>query len=264
MPARIPILTLTTDFGTADHFAGTMKGVILSICPQGRIVDLSHEIGPYQIGEAAFTVAQAYPYFPRKTVHVVVVDPGVGTERRPVLVEAAGQYFIGPDNGVFGMIFERENHAVREITNTRLFLANVSRTFHGRDVFAPAAAHLAKGLAPARFGNKIDNYLRPRAAKPERTGRRQWTGEALKVDRFGNLITNFHVKDFPDLEVRPFEMQVGLQMVRTMAANYQSAAAGEPFLIAGSSGFLEVAVSQNSAAKLLGCGPGAPCELTIF
>jgi S-adenosylmethionine hydrolase len=264
MPARTPILTLTTDFGAADHYVGTMKGVILSICPRARIVDLCHETRPYQIGEAAFTVAQAYPYFPRRTVHVAVVDPGVGTARRPILVEAAGQYFIGPDNGVFGMVFEREKHTVREMTNTKLFLKQVSRTFHGRDVFAPAAAHLAAGASSARFGRRIENYLRPRAARPERTGRRQWTGEVLKADRFGNLITNFHVGDFPGLELRSFEMQVGLQTVRTLAASYQDAESGEIFLIVGSSGFLEVSVNQGSAAKVLGCGSGAPCELTIF
>ena len=264
MPATIPILTLTTDFGAADHFVGTMKGVILSICPRARIVDLCHETGAYQIGEAGFTIAQAYPYFPRRTVHVAVVDPGVGTSRRPILVEAAGQYFIGPDNGVFGMVFEREKHAVREMTNAKFFLKQVSHTFHGRDVFAPAAAHLAAGASPARFGRRIENYLRPRAAKPERTGRRQWTGEVLKADRFGNLITNFHVRDFPGLDLRPFEMQVGLQMVRRLAANYQDSEFGEVFLIVGSSGFLEVSVNQGSASKILGCGSGAPCELTIF
>src|SRR5579871_4098431 len=169
MPA--PILTLTTDFGLSDHYVGVMKGVILGIAPAARIVDLSHQVSAYETGEAAFTIAQAYPHFPKKTVHVIVVDPGVGTARRPILAEAAGQFFVAPDNGVLGMIYTREKHKVRFITNDRYFRKPVSRTFHGRDIFAPVAAHLAKGVAPARLGKIIQDYLRPASATPERTGK---------------------------------------------------------------------------------------------
>src|SRR5579885_3526225 len=139
----MPLITLTTDFGTSDHFAGTMKGVILAIAPRAAIVDITHEILPYDINEAAFVIAQAWRYFPKKTIHMVVVDPGVGSERRPILCEAGGQYFIAPDNGVLSMIYDSESHRVRAITNPKLMRKEVSRTFHGRDVFAPAAAHLA-------------------------------------------------------------------------------------------------------------------------
>src|SRR5438309_4453168 len=142
------IITLTTDFGLRDHFAGVMKGVILGICPTARIVDITHECRAFDVAEAAFTIGQAYRYFPPKTVHVVVVDPGVGTARRPILVEAAGQFFVGPDNGVFAFLLSQETCSVRGIANEKYFLQPLSQTFHGRDRFAPVAAHLAKGVSP--------------------------------------------------------------------------------------------------------------------
>jgi S-adenosylmethionine hydrolase len=143
-----PVITLTTDFGLSDHFVGVMKGVILGIEPAAQIVDISHGVQPYQIVDGAFTIAQAYRYFPKKTIHVVVVDPGVGSARRPLLAEMGGQYFVAPDNGVLSMVFAREKPKVRHITNERYFLHPLSRTFHGRDVFSPVAAHLAAGVPP--------------------------------------------------------------------------------------------------------------------
>lgn len=259
-----PILTLTTDFGLSDHFVGTMKGVILRILPQARIVDISHEITPFEIPEAAFVLSQAYRFFPSKTVHVVVVDPGVGTARRPILVEAAGQYFVGPDNGVLSMVYSREKHKVREITAERFFLQPVSRTFHGRDIFAPVAAHLAKAVRPARFGRLIRDYLKPGFEKPTRTGKRVWTGTVLKVDRFGNLITNLLFEEFSNLAERPFEMLIGPRRIVRFADNYAEGSFGELFLICGSSGHLEVATNQGSAAKLIGCVPGTQVDLTIY
>src|SRR5690348_2761518 len=163
-----PIVTLTTDFGLADHFVGTMKGVILGICPQAQIVDISHEVAPFAIAEGAYLVAQAYRYFPKKTVHVVVVDPGVGSGRRAILVEAAGQFFVAPDNGVLSMIYARERHRVRAITNGRYFLKPVSQTFHGRDIFAPVAAHLAAGVSAAKIGKAVTGHIQLGFAKPVR------------------------------------------------------------------------------------------------
>lgn len=259
----MPVITLTTDFGLSDHYVGTMKGVILRICPGARIVDLSHDVAPYETGEASFVILQAYRYFPRKTVHVGVVDPGVGTSRRPILVEAAGQYFVGPDNGIFSLILAREKHKVRAIAATRYFLNPLSKTFHGRDVFAPVAAHLAKGVAPAKFGKPVEDFLRPPDGNPVRTARRGWTGTVLKVDRFGNMITNFHFDDFARM-ANGFEMLAGMTVIRTLASSYQECQPGEPFLIVGSSGYVEISVSQGSAARLLGCGAGAPLELTIY
>jgi len=262
MPA--PLITLTTDFGLSDHYVGVMKGVIVSICPRARIVDISHGVGAFEIAEAAFTITQAYRHFPRGTVHVVVVDPGVGTSRRPILAQAAGQSFIAPDNGVLSMIYEREKHNVRAISNARYFLPAVSQTFHGRDIFAPAAAHLAGGTAPARFGKPIADYLRLNFDKPARTGRRIWTGAVLKVDRFGNLVTNFALEDFPDLDKREFEMAAGPQRIGVLARHYAERGPGEAFLIVGSAGYYEISVGQASAAKLLGCAAGAPLELTLL
>ena len=158
-----PILTLTTDFGLSDHYVAAMKGVVLAICPQAQIVDISHGVPAFAISEGAYLIAQAYRYFPRKTVHVVVVDPGVGTDRRPIVAEAGGQFFVAPDNGVLAMIYAREKHTVRALTNRKYFLKPVSQTFHGRDIFAPAAAHLAAGVAPASSGKLRMSVSRRRA-----------------------------------------------------------------------------------------------------
>src|ERR1700691_487946 len=146
-----------------------MKGVILGIDPAAQLIDISHGVQPYNIADGAFTIAQAYRYFPKKTVHVVVVDPGVGSARKPLLAEVDGQYFIAPDNGVLSMVLARGKAVVRELTNPRYFLQPVSRTFHGRDVFAPVAAYLASGILPSRFGPKIQDHLRLTFEKPVRT-----------------------------------------------------------------------------------------------
>jgi hypothetical protein len=256
---RAPILTLTTDFGLSDHYVGSMKGVILGICPRAQIVDISHQVSPYAIGEGAFVIAQAYRSFPRGTVHVVVVDPGVGSDRRPILMEAAGQYFVAPDNGVLGMIFAREKHKVRLISNARYFRRPVSRTFHGRDIFAPVAAHVAAGVATSRIGKVIADYVRPPFERPRQTGARTWTGEILKVDRFGNVVTNFHADDFPALE----QLTIGRSKARRLVRSYAEARVGELVAIAGSSGYLEVSLNQGSAAEKIGCRSGGACRIRV-
>jgi len=258
------IVTLTTDFGLADHFVGVLKGVILRLCPTATVVDLNHQISPYEIAEAGFTIAEAYRYFPNKTVHVVVVDPGVGTSRRPILVQAAGQYFVAPDNGVLSLVFDRDKHRVRHVTAERFFLKPVSQTFHGRDVFAPVAAHLARGVPPARFGRLIEDYARLEFHKPVRSGKRFWTGSVLKIDRFGNIITNFHISEFPTVKTRPFSLAIGAERVTQTAATFAECPSGELRLVEGSSGFLEVVTNQASAARRLGCAVGAPAELTLY
>jgi S-adenosylmethionine hydrolase len=258
------IITLTTDFGLSDHFVGVMKGVILGILPEARVVDITHQINPYEIAEGAFVIAEAYRWFPKKTVHVVVVDPGVGTLRRPILAEAAGQYFVAPDNGVLSMLYAREKHKVRAVTAEKFFLKPVSDTFHGRDVFAPTAAHLAKGTPAARFGKPIADYCRSEFYKPVRTGKRVWKGTILKVDRFGNLITNFHIAEFPALRTRAFVMTAGQREITVLARTFGEQSLGELFLLAGSSGYLEVAANQASAAKMTGAAVGAPVHLEIY
>lgn len=258
------LITLTTDFGTADHFVGAMKGVILSIAARAGIVDITHEIEPFNVNEAAFVIAQAWSFFPKRTVHVIVIDPGVGSARRPILAEAGGQFFIAPDNGVLSMIYDSGAHKVRVISNPRLMSKTISRTFHGRDVFAPAAAHLARGVAPVKFGKIIRDYVRSSTLQPSRVEKNVYAGTILKVDRFGNLITNLHINDFPEVRTRPIELRVGAERIHRLALTFAEAAIGELFAIVGSSGYVEVAANQTSAAKLLGCSAGAPVELRIL
>jgi S-adenosyl-L-methionine hydrolase (adenosine-forming) len=255
-----PILTLTTDFGASDHYVGAMKGVILGICPRVQIVDICHQVTPYAIAEGAYVIAQAYECFPKKTAHVVVVDPEVGTARRPILVEAAGQFFIGPDNGVLSMVYSRQKHKVRVIENQVYFRQPVSATFHGRDIFAPVAAHLAAGVAAARMGKPIKDYLQPDFLNPQRTGERTWTGRILKIDRFGNIVTNFHIRDMPCVH----SVTLGRRKISTLAGNYAEGRPGELILIVGSAGYLEVSVNQGSAAKQLGIVGQAILPAAVF
>jgi S-adenosyl-L-methionine hydrolase (adenosine-forming) len=263
------VITLTTDFGSTDHFAAVMKGVILSIAARATIVDITHEIAPQDLNEGAFIIGQAWRYFPKKTIHVIVVDPGVGSARRPVLCEAGGHYFIAPDNGVLSMIYDatsapRTRPKVRVITNPRVMLKNISRTFHGRDVFAPAAAHLARGVAPAKFGRPVADFIRLAGLKPRQISPNAWSGAILKVDHFGNLITSFSMGDFAAVKTRPIELRIGAERVRRLALTYTEAEIGEVFAIVGSAGYLEIAANQASAAKILGCGAGAEVQLEIF
>lgn len=260
----MPLLTLLTDFGLRDHFVGVMKGVIAGIAPKTQVIDISHDIEPYQIGQARFLLAQSWPYFPKRTVHVCIVDPGVGSERRPILVEAEGHRFVGPDNGLFSDLVGRKGAKVRHITNSKLFLKDVSQTFHGRDVFAPVGAHLSAGLAASRVGPLVEDALRQTTSEPVRIGRRFWQGEIVHIDRFGNLITNLATAELAPLKVKGMALRVGLRMVTKMVSSYAAASDEEPFLIEGSSGNLEVAVNQNSAAKALGVGLGAPVELEVW
>ncbi|MCL4784252.1 MAG: SAM-dependent chlorinase/fluorinase [Bryobacterales bacterium] len=268
--ARPPI-TLLTDFGSRDAYAAIMKGVILGIAPQAKIVDLCHEVTPYQIPEAGFILSQSYRYFPKGSIHVVVVDPGVGSERRALAVEALGHRFIGPDNGVFSMLLReaavssngKRTYKVREITNRKFGLPSPGNTFHGRDIFAPAAAHLSAGVRFSELGPLIEDALRQDWDLPIRTGKRFWQGAIFKTDRFGNLITNFRAADFP-LESGTFELQAGMERIQTVHPHFAAAVTGELFLFAGSSGYWEIALNQASASKLLGLSGGSPLELALL
>ncbi len=257
------LITLTTDFGLVDHFVGAMKGVIAGIAPEARVIDITHEITPYNTLEGAFVIAQAAPYFPKGTIHVVVVDPGVGSERRAILVEAGGQLFVAPDNGVLSMIFARGPHKVRAISNPKLALKSISRTFHGRDVFAPAAAHLARAVKPAEFGKTIRDYVRMDAVEPREIAPNAWRGTILKADRFGNLITNLHIDEFFAIKSNPFVLRAGGAQIRRLALTFADTAPGELAVVVGSAGYLEIIANQASAAKEMGCGAGAPVEIEI-
>lgn len=257
-----PIITLLTDFGSSDHYVAAMKGVLLGISPDAQLVDITHDVAPWAITESAFTLSQAWSCFPPGTVHLVVVDPGVGSARRPILVEANGHRFVAPDNGVLTMLCESvPAHQVREITAARFFRQPVSHTFHGRDIFSPVSAHLANGVAPAEFGSVIADCVRLPFAKPTASGEKTWTGTILKIDRFGNLITNFDSRNWQHLADGHFEMRIGWRTVSRLATNYAEMPPGELFAIAGSSGLLEISANQASAAQIVHARAGDAVEL---
>jgi len=259
-----PIITLTTDFGTADHLVGSMKGVILNINPTVRIVDINHQIAPYDVLDGALCITQVAQYYPPRIVHVVVVDPGVGTERRPLLVSVDKQYFIGPDNGVFSMIFERDSCQVRHITAEHYFLNPISPTFHGRDVFAPTAAWLTKTGQIEAFGEVITDYVRFKLPKAKAAGQ-ALKGVVLRVDAFGNLITNFTASDLPATATASGELKLSIngKEIRKLVRTFGHGAVGEPVAILGSGGFLEVAVNRGNAARAFGANRGAEVTLEL-
>jgi S-adenosylmethionine hydrolase len=265
--AHRPIITLTTDFGLHDHFVGTLKGVILDIAPGVEIVDICHSVEAFDILEGALTIAQAYKYFPNGTVHVVVVDPGVGGARRPLVASTERHNFVVPDNGVLSAIYREEPRIqARHVTAQHYFLQPLSRTFHARDIFAPIAAYLAKGVDPARLGPEIFDYVRLPLPLPEATGENTWRGLVLKADRFGNLITNISPRDLPRLfqENSPdFKIVIAGQEITRFRTAYSEGTPGELFAIFGSMGYLEIAANQASAADVLGAGKGAELMLSL-
>jgi S-adenosyl-L-methionine hydrolase (adenosine-forming) len=249
------LITLTTDFGLRDPFVGIMKGVILSINPEAKLVDLTHQVEPFDVMDGALALAQSYPFFPPGTIHVVVVDPGVGSERRPILVATPTHHFVGPDNGVFSLVFDREpSFRVRHITAECYFREPVSQTFHGRDVFAPVAAWLSKGLALDTVGGLITDYVRVAVAKPERVSPSVIRGEVLRVDKFGNLITNFGPAHLP--EQGSLRFLVNKSRVTRLVSSYAEGRGNGVIAIVGSAGFIEIAAYQASAAEVLGAGKG--------
>jgi S-adenosylmethionine hydrolase len=261
MPAKTPVLiTLLTDFGTRDPFVASMKGVILSIHPQARILDLTHDIEPQDVAGASFFLAEAARWFPKGTIHVAVVDPGVGSSRRSIVAESGGQIFIGPDNGLLPLAADAR---VRELVNPRWRLPRVSSTFHGRDLFAPAAGQLSRGASFHQAGPLVTGWFQRSRPEPYQTGSRMWSAEILHVDRFGNLITNLRRERFPQFDDRSWHLQVGMEEITRMAAYYAELEPGELALIPGSSGYLEVCANQASAARRLGVAAGSPVELVF-
>jgi S-adenosyl-L-methionine hydrolase (adenosine-forming) len=265
--AHAPIVTLTSDFGINDHFVGTMKGVILNIAPEAKIIDICHSVQPFDILDGALTIAQAYSYFPSGTTHVVVVDPGVGTARRPLLVSTEKHYLVAPDNGVLSLIMDREERVkVRHITGQHYFLQPISNTFHGRDVFAPVAGYLAKGVDTGKLGDEISDYIRFSAPKPKVVDEGKLRGVILKVDRFGNLVTNFTLPDIPALFQDPpvaFKIMIGDREITELHSTYSEALPNEVFAILGSMGYLELAANRASAAQLLGVGKGTEVHVVL-
>ncbi len=265
MPHR-PIVTLTTDFGTNDHFVGAVKGVILDIVPEAAIVDITHAIQAYDVLDGAIAISQTYSYFPTGTVHMVVVDPGVGTTRRPIIASSDGYHFVAPDNGVLSMVYAKEERIhVRHVTSDHYFRQPVSNTFHGRDVFAPVAAYLAKMVDSHKFGDEIEDYVKFAAPRPKTVSENRLRAVVLKVDRFGNLITNLTPQDAPNLfgaDPAPFKIVVGSKEITEIHSNYAEGSPGEVFGILGSMGYLEIVANRAPAAQLTGAGKGA--EVSIF
>jgi S-adenosylmethionine hydrolase len=262
------IVTFTTDFGFNDAFVGIMHGVVLNIHPETRIVDVCHAVSSYDLLEGAWTIAQAYRFFPPRTAHVVVVDPGVGSERRPILAETESYVFIAPDNGVLSMVEAREpKFTVRHITAERYFLNPVSKTFHGRDIFAAVAGWLSKGIDPAEFGPEITDYVRLPLPTVERIGDNSLRGVVIKVDKFGNLITNIGEQEAPELFAIGAPTVVSIlisgETLTHMYHSYAEGEGGELFGIIGSSGYLEIAARQASAAEKLGAGVGSPVGIIL-
>jgi len=265
LPHR-PIVTLTTDFGTNDHFVGAVKGVILEIVPEAAIVDITHAIQAFDVLDGAIAISQTYSYFPTGTIHMVVVDPGVGTTRRPIIASSDGYHFVAPDNGVLSMVYAKEERIhVRHVTSEHYFRQPVSNTFHGRDVFAPVAAYLAKLVDSHKFGDEIEDYVKFAAPKPKPAGDNRLRAVVLKVDRFGNLITNLTPQDAPNLfgaDPAPFKIVVGSKEITDIRTNYAEGAPGEVFGILGSMGYLEIVANRAPAAQVTGAGKGS--EVSIF
>ena len=266
MPSTRPLITLLTDFGSRDCFVASMKGVIVSINPSAVVIDLSHEITPHQVEEAGYFLNSCFQYFPEGTIHVAVVDPGVGTDRRPLLVSTGREFFIGPDNGLFSEILDRYPSAnIRRIDNRDYRLDTAGSTFDGRDVFAPAAAWLSSGVPRELFGTVIHDPVRRIAVGPV------WLGDSLvgriaSVDRFGNLISNLRCEDVDGVrshaQQSTVRIHVGGGTIEGVVANYSEGLHDEPRALFNSDGYLEIFLREGSAADFLQLGRGGEIRLS--
>ncbi|MEM3626577.1 MAG: SAM-dependent chlorinase/fluorinase [Candidatus Bathyarchaeia archaeon] len=248
---RNPIITLTTDFGMKDPYVAEIKAVILDINPNATIVDITHEIEKFNMRMAAYVLACAAPYFPRGTIHVAVVDPGVGTKRRPIIIQTKNGYYVGPDNGVLVLAAKSQGiKHIYEISNRKFMLPKVSTSFHGRDIFAPASAHLAKGVSPAEFGPEIREIEIPEFSKIVKE-KDMLIGEVIHIDDFGNIITNFGEKEVESIGLKDF-INVKLKNVDLrlkFCKAYADVGFQEPLAIIGSHNFLEISINQGDAAR---------------
>ena|SRR6185312_1013840 len=258
-----PLITLTTDFGLSDHYAGTMKCVIAGICPDAKIIDITHDVSPADLISGAYTISQAAAFSPPGTIHVIVVDPGVGTARKAIAVRSNHQTFIAPDNGVLTLAVRKGPSAARELTNPSLFLPEPSNTFHGRDIFAPSAAHLAAGdIAWESVGPELPEIVTIPELQPSRESASRWTGIVLSVDRFGNIITSFP-KNLLLADNNTLSINIKSNPIDHFYSTFGEAKGPEIFAYAGSSGYLEVAINRGSAASSLDAKPGDPAVLEI-
>ena len=261
-----PIVALLTDFGNRDHYVGAVKGAILSVCPGAALVDLAHELPRHDVLAGAFALAAAHDTFPAGTVFLAVVDPGVGSGRRGLALDAGGYRFVAPDNGLLGLVLARyPDHRLHAVDNARLFRPHVSPTFHARDVFGPVAAHLALGLSLEHVGPPVADPVPLPLVPVAQVGAHEWEASVIHVDRFGNLTTNMDAAKLDRIaHSRGADGQVVVKVegaVLPLAHTYSDVPPGEACALLGSSGLLEVAVNQGDASRLLGAGRGAPVRV---
>ncbi|MFP3867942.1 MAG: S-adenosyl-l-methionine hydroxide adenosyltransferase family protein [Desulfobacteraceae bacterium] len=259
------LITLLTDFGGQDGYVGIMKGVILGINPQVTLVDLGHDLPPQDVLGAALVLQAAHPYFPPQTIHLAVVDPGVGTDRRALVLRVRNQFWVGPDNGLFHLIIEGQtDFQAVALENDGYFLPKVSATFQGRDIFAPVAAHLSTGVPLSSLGPRLTD-IRPLLLPAPAFSPQRIRGEVIYVDHFGNLVSNIRYSDLGAWrQERPVYLQVGHTRITGLAATYGQALPGELIALEGSHGYLEIACAQGNASQVLGGGRQLPLEVLIL
>jgi len=263
---RKPVISLVSDFGSRDPYVAEMKAVILNIYENAQIVDISHEIDKFDVRMGAFLLASAAPHFPKGTVHVAIVDPGVGTMRRPIIVETEKNLFVGPDNGVLMLAAEKEGiKHVYMISNKKFMLQKVSSTFHGRDVFAPVAAYLAKGHSPTEIGFEISDYIIPEFAKPT-VKARTLIGKVLYVDSFGNVFTNISTKHLDKINAKVGDSLLIKLNEKTLRLKYCTAYgevnANELLTVVGGHGFIEISANQSNASQRLNIKPRISIQIS--
>ncbi|HET8864683.1 MAG TPA: SAM-dependent chlorinase/fluorinase [Gracilimonas sp.] len=257
------IITITTDFGLQDHYVSAMKAVMLGIATNARFVDISHEIPPQDIMAGAWVVRNTAFLYPPNTVHLVVVDPGVGTSRHPVALKVKDQYFVGPDNGIFSLFFNQYDYEAYKLNNKTYWREGVSKTFHGRDIFAPVAAHLSNGVELEDLGEPIEELVTYHWAVPiaDKDGLQGWV---VHIDRFGNLITNISEELIDDhLEKKNVKIYVGNTMLNKIVTTFGDVEEGEPAAFIGSSGMLEIGINKGNAGRMLSVDKGAQISIVL-
>lgn len=257
------IITLTTDFGLQDHYVSAMKAVMLGIAPEVRFVDVSHEIPPQDIMAGAWVIKNSAFLYPPGTVHLVVVDPGVGTSRHPIALKIRDQYFVGPDNGIFSLLFKEYDFEAYKLSNSNFWKQGVSNTFHGRDIFAPVSAHLSKGVPINEIGEPIDDLVTYHWAVPiaDKDGLQGWV---VHIDRFGNLITNLSDDLIENhLKKKIVKIYVGNTMLNKIVSTFGDVEEGEPAAFIGSSGMLEIGINKGNAARMLSVDKGAQISIVL-
>lgn len=264
------IITLLTDFGVEDAYVGTIKGVILSVNPSARIVDITHQIDPQDLIEAAYAIKSSYRYFPKGTLHVIVVDPGVGSKRNIVALDMMGHIFLAPDNGVLTLIMDEGRiESITQVENSQYFLEPLSQTFHGRDIFAPVGAHISKGLDLKKLGPVMDRHdlVHLSIKKPSFSSKGELVGTIVSVDRFGNCITNIDVNRIerfyrPGSE-KTLVIKIGEYEIKGLSKSYDGVALKQPLAIIGSFGYLEIALNCGSASSHFRFGKGDTIRLAL-